>query len=78
MAPASIEGTSKLIRVIHSNNSSAGVNMVWQRLEETYGSPVAVEHSLLIEKFPRIKNRDDVGLREFRDLLLELENAKER
>ncbi len=52
--------------------------MVWQRPEETYGTPEAVEHSLLkrIEEFPRISNRDSVKLRELGDLLLELEYAK--
>lgn len=78
LGPASKE-QAKRIRAIHSHNSAAGLNMVWQRLEETYGTPEAVEHSLLkrIEEFPRISNRDNVRLRELGDLLLELEYAKE-
>lgn len=78
LGPASKE-QAKRIRAIHSHNSAAGLDMVWQRLEETYGTPEAVEHSLLkrIEEFPRITNRDNVRLRELGDLLLELEYAKE-
>lgn len=78
LGPASKE-QAKRIRAIHSHNSAAGLNMVWQRLEETYGTSEAVEHSLLkrIEDFPRILNRDNVRLRELGDLLLELEYAKE-
>lgn len=69
---------AKRIRAIHSHNSAAGLNMVWQRLEETYGSTEAVEQFLLkrIEDFPKISNRDNVRLRELGDLLLELEYAK--
>lgn len=78
LGPASKE-QAKRIRAIHSHNTTAGLNMVWQRLEETYGTPEVVEHSLLkrIEEFPRISNRDNVRLRELGDLLLELEYAKE-
>ncbi len=78
LGPASKE-QARRIRAIHSHNSAAGLSMVWQRLEETYGTPEAVEHALLkrIEEFPRISNRDNVRLRELGDLLLELEYAKE-
>ncbi|RXN03515.1 hypothetical protein ROHU_013330 [Labeo rohita] len=78
LGPASKE-QARRIRAINSHNSAAGLSMVWQRLKETYGSPEAVEHSLLkrIEEFPRISNRDNVRLRELGDILLELEYAKE-
>ncbi|KAL0151744.1 hypothetical protein M9458_052970 [Cirrhinus mrigala] len=78
LGPASKE-QARRIRAIHSHNSAAGLSMVWQRLKETYGTPEAVEHSLLkrIEEFPRISNRDNVRLRELGDILLELEYAKE-
>ena len=76
--PAS-EEQAKRICALHSHSSAPGLNMVWQRLEETYGTPEAVEHSLQkrIELFPRISNGDNVRLRELGDLLLELEYAKE-
>lgn len=61
LGPTSKE-QAKRIRAIHSHNTTAGLNMVWQRLEESYGTPEAVEHSLLkrIEEFPRISNRDNI------------------
>lgn len=70
---------AKRIRAIHSNNTAAGLNTVWQRLKEAYRTPEAVEHSLLrrVEDFPRISNKDNVRLKELGDLLLELDYAKE-
>lgn len=52
--------------------------MVWQRLEECYGTPEVIEDALLkkIENFPRLTNRDTVKLRELSNILLELECAK--
>lgn len=51
---------------------------MWQRLEETYGSPEVIEHALLqkLENFPRISNKDSQHLRELGDLLVEVESAK--
>ncbi len=37
LGPASKE-QARRIRAIHSHNSAAGLSMVWQRLEETYGT----------------------------------------
>ncbi len=52
--------------------------MIWQRLEDTYGSPEIIEHALLqkLENFPRISNKDSQRLRELGDILLETETAK--
>lgn len=51
--------------------------MVWQRLEECYGSPEAIEDALLkkIEAFPKLTNKDSSRLRELGDILLELQCA---
>ncbi|XP_035808144.2 uncharacterized protein LOC118470918 [Amphiprion ocellaris] len=70
---------AKRIRAVHALNPAAGVNMVWQRLEESYGSPEVIEDALLkkIERFPRLTNKDNVKLRELSDILLELECAKQ-
>ena len=67
------------IRSVHVHNSSAGLIMVWQRLEECYGAAEVIEHALLkkIEDFPKLSNRDNVKLRELGDILLELQGAKE-
>lgn len=53
--------------------------MVWQRLEECYGTPEVIEDALLkkIEHFPRLTNKDNIKLRELSDILLELECAKQ-
>ncbi|XP_029701357.1 uncharacterized protein [Takifugu rubripes] len=78
LGPGSSE-QAKRIRAVHVFNPGAGVNMVWQRLEECYGTPEVIEDALLrkIEQFPKLHNRDTVRLRELGDILLELECAKE-
>lgn len=52
--------------------------MVWQWLEDSYGSPEVIEHSLLkrIEDFPKLSNRDNQLLQLLGDLLLEVEFEK--
>lgn len=69
---------AKRIRAVNVLNPTAGVAMVWQRLEECYGTPEVIEDALLkkIEHFPRLTNKDTVKLRELSDIVLELECAK--
>ena len=69
---------AKRIRAAHVHNPAAGVRMIWQRLEDCYGSPEVIEHALLkkIENFPRITNREAHKLMELGDILLEVEAAK--
>jgi len=52
--------------------------MIWQRLEECYGSAEMIENALLtkLEEFPKISNKDNEKLRELGDLLLEMEAAR--
>ena len=66
------------IRSVHIHNPTAGLQMVWQRLEETYGSPDVIEHALLkkVEIFPKLTNRDTKRFRDLGDILLELDAAK--
>ncbi|XP_074518426.1 uncharacterized protein LOC141784488 [Halichoeres trimaculatus] len=54
--------------------------MVWQRLEECYGTPEVIEEALLkkLELFPKLSNKDNVKLRELGDILMELECAKDK
>ena len=61
----------------HAKRTTAGVSMLWQRLEDCYGSPEAIENALLkkVDEFPRILDREKQRLRELGDLLLELEAA---
>lgn len=70
---------AKRICSVHVLNTGAGSNMVWQCLEECYGTPEVIEDALLkkTEQFPKLHNRDTVKLRELGDILLELECAKE-
>jgi len=70
---------AKRIRSVHVFNPTAALNLVWQRLEECYGSSEAVKHALLkkVEEFPKLTNRDNVRLRELGDILQEIECAKE-
>ena len=67
------------IRSVHILNPTAGLHMVWQRVEECYGTPEAVEDALLkkIEDFSKLNTKDNDKLRELGDIFLELECAKE-
>lgn len=69
---------AKRIRSVYVLNPAAGLSMVWQRLEDSYGTPEVIEHALLkkIEDFPKLTNKNHAKLRELGDILLELECAK--
>lgn len=77
LGPESAE-QAKRIRAAYFHNATAGLNMVWQRLEDCFGAPEVIEHALLkkVEDFPRISAKDNQKLRTLGDLLLELEAAK--
>lgn len=66
------------IRSVHVNNPRLGVWTVWERLEETYGSPEVIESALMkrLDAFPVISNKDTHKLRELGDLLKEIQAAK--
>ncbi|XP_068120871.1 uncharacterized protein [Hyperolius riggenbachi] len=68
----------KRIRSINIRNPAAGLKMVWDRLDECYGSVEAIENSLFkrIEDFPKIASKGLQKLRELSDLLMELQVAK--
>lgn len=78
LGPKSSEQVKRL-RAVHILDPSAGLHMVWQRLEECYGSPEVIEDALFkkVEEFPRLTNKDGVKLQELSDILLELECAKQ-
>lgn len=77
LGPQSAEQV-KHILAVHINNASSVPKMVWQRLEECYGSAEMIENALLkkLEEFPKISNKDNEKLWELGDLLLELEAAR--
>ncbi|CAL9684350.1 unnamed protein product [Knipowitschia caucasica] len=66
------------LRAVYINNSAEGLAKVWERLNECYGSPEALEKALLdrLERFPKISNKEPHLLRELEDLLLEIDGAK--
>ena len=66
------------IKAVNIRYPNAGLLMAWERLEEIYGSPEAIEQALFnkLESFPKFTTREPQRLRELTDLLLELEAAK--
>ena len=66
------------LRAIHINRPEAGLAMIWDRLDQTYGSTEALEEALFkrIDNFPKITNRDFSKLTQLGDLLMELQSAK--
>lgn len=69
---------ARRIKSVNVRNLPAGLDLIWERLEETYGSPEAIENALFtkIEDFPKMAAKDSQKLRGLGDLLTELEAAK--
>ncbi|XP_069801384.1 uncharacterized protein [Dendropsophus ebraccatus] len=69
---------AKRIRDININHPDTGLRMVWQRLDECYGSVEAIENALYkrIDSFPRIVSKGYQKLRELSDLLIEVQVAQ--
>ncbi|XP_042150458.1 uncharacterized protein LOC121838334 [Ixodes scapularis] len=69
---------AKRLRSVHVDNPAAGLEIVWERLEDCYGRPEVIEDALFkrIGSFPKFSDKDTHKLRELGDLLLELEAAK--
>ncbi|KAJ8364608.1 hypothetical protein SKAU_G00134390 [Synaphobranchus kaupii] len=70
---------ARRIKSVHIKHPAAGLKMTWERLEQCYGTPKAIEKALFtrLENFPKIANRDPQKLRDLSDLLLEIEAAKQ-
>lgn len=66
------------IRAVNVRDPPTGLAMAWERLDETFGSPEAVEQALFskLESFPRVTMKDPYKLRDLADLLSEVEAAK--
>ncbi|XP_075530085.1 uncharacterized protein LOC142563417 [Dermacentor variabilis] len=69
---------AKRLRSVHVDCPEAGLDVVWERLEECYGRPEIIEEAIFrrIASFPRLSDKDTEKLRELGDLLLEVEAAK--
>ncbi|KAI4897604.1 hypothetical protein NFI96_009502 [Prochilodus magdalenae] len=72
LGPESAEHARR-VRSVRINYPGEALSMVWQRLEEVYGSPEAMETALFnkLERFPKFSNKEPKRLRELGDLLLE-------
>jgi len=69
---------ARRIKSVNVRNLPAGLELIWERLDVTYGSTEAIENALFtkIESFPKITTKDHHKLRKLGDLLLEIEAAK--
>ncbi|XP_042073747.1 uncharacterized protein LOC121813867, partial [Haplochromis burtoni] len=67
------------IKAVNITNPAVALELIWERLEETYGSPEAIESALFtkLDQFPKIGPRDNQKLRELSDLLQEINAAKQ-
>ncbi|KAL0162344.1 hypothetical protein M9458_041740, partial [Cirrhinus mrigala] len=67
------------IKTVNIKDPATGLRMAWERLDEIYGSPEAIEQALFnkLENFPKVTMKDPRRLRELADLLSELQAAKE-
>lgn len=67
------------IKTVNIRNPPTGLYVAWERLDEIYGSPEAVEQALFnkLENFPKVTTKDPQRLRDLADLLTELLAAKE-
>ncbi|KAL0161725.1 hypothetical protein M9458_045450, partial [Cirrhinus mrigala] len=67
------------LKAAYIRDPEGGIRTIWQRLEECYSTPKAIEKALFarLENFPKISNREPAKLRELADLLQELSAAKQ-
>lgn len=70
---------ARRIKAVNINKPSVALQLIWERLEEIYGSPEAIEGALFakLDQFPKIGPKDHQRLRELSDLLLEINSAKQ-
>ncbi|XP_059836141.1 myosin-9-like isoform X2 [Hypanus sabinus] len=67
------------IRSVYINKPELALSEAWDRLWERYGAPEIIEAALYrrLENFPKVSAKDHFKLREFGDLLMEIQGAKE-
>ena len=66
------------LRAANVHDPVQAVTKIWQRLDERYGSPEAVEYSLKnrLNSFPKLHIKENRRLYELSDLVAEIESAK--
>ena len=69
---------AKRVKAVNIRHPSVGLNMIWTRLQECYGSAEAIEQSFFtrIDNFPKLSSKEPHKLRELSDLISELEVAR--
>ncbi|XP_059835207.1 plectin-like [Hypanus sabinus] len=67
------------MRSVYINKPELALSEAWERLWERYGAPDIIEAALYrrLENFPKVSAKDHFKLREFGDLLMEIQGAKE-
>ncbi|XP_063449024.1 uncharacterized protein LOC134728358 [Mytilus trossulus] len=67
------------IRASNIHDPMKGLQRLWERLDERYGSPESVEASLIakLNNFPKLTHKDNKELYELVDILSEIESIKE-
>ncbi|XP_062602313.1 uncharacterized protein LOC134264026, partial [Saccostrea cucullata] len=67
------------MRTANPKDPQKAVRLIWQRLQERYGSPELVEAALKskLDKFPSVSISDSKKLYELADLLTEIDSVKE-
>ncbi|XP_071139321.1 uncharacterized protein [Mytilus edulis] len=67
------------IKAANTNNPSRALKLIWERLNERYGSPELIDSALKtkLAAFPRITNKDYFKLYDLSDILSEISSVKE-
>ncbi|XP_072898117.1 uncharacterized protein [Hemitrygon akajei] len=67
------------MRSVYINKPELALKKAWERLQEGYGAPEIIEAALCqrLGNFPKVSAKDHTKLREFGDLLMEIQGAKE-
>lgn len=67
------------IRASNPTQPKRGLECIWERLNERFGSPELVEAALKkkLESFPKLSNKDSQRLYDLLDIVTEIESAKE-
>ena len=73
------KGLVQRLRNAYIENPAAGVRESWKKLGERFGSTAVITnvHLNKLTTFPALAPKDDKGLQELGDLLLELQCAKD-
>lgn len=68
------------IKIFNVNNPTRGLQRVWERLDEGYGSPEMVEFALKqkLSNLPRLTNKDNKRIYELCDIFFRSRSCERR